>query len=312
MKRILGLLAAVSLVAVATTASAQYRPPGALPPQQAGAGAQAQNKPVVKVCTGKQDGVYFYASQMMAKFGQSFLVQPVLTQGSLENVQRVTDGSCDVAFAQNDAIRVYKDIDARATANVERGMSLYKEFVHLLCNRESGISKLSHLKKGHVVAIGSDGSGAQVVWQALVAADKERYGKIELSPREGLRALTAIQDGSEVTCLLYVGGLGNGMLKRDAQKFADKVVLINVNEDVSQEKDAKGRPIYSYEPIPNGTYGNLMPGGMMWGTKAASTFAVDAVLVANTQWIDRNASLYDNVLRATTNALPAIRERASK
>lgn len=310
MKRILGLLAAVSLAAVATTASAQYRPPGALPPQQAGSGAQAQ-KPVVKVCTGKQDGVYFYASQMMAKFGQSFLVQPILTQGSLENTQRITDGSCDVAFAQNDAIRVYKDLDARANANIDRGMPLYKEYVHLLCNRESGITKLSHLRKGHVVAIGSDGSGSQVVWEALKKIDKS-YGEIEVSNKEGIRALTAIQDGSEVTCLLYVGGLGNGFLKRDAQKFADKVVLVNINEGVDKEKDAKGRPIYTYEAIPNGTYGKLMPGGMMWGTTQVSTFAVDAVVIANSQWIDRNATLYDTVLRSITNAIPAIREKASK
>lgn len=312
MKRFVGMFAATIIALTATAASAQYRQPGSLTPVQAAPQQRQDNRPIVKVCTGSQDGVYFFASQAMAQFGRSFRVQPVLTQGSLENVQKVTEGQCDVAFAQDDAIRVYRTLDARAEASVERGMEMYREYVHLLCNRESGITKISQLRKGHVVAIGPEGSGAQVVWQALVETDRNKYGAITTSPKAGIRALMAIQDGSEVTCSLYVGGLGNGTLKRDAQKYADKVVLVNVNEGVEGVKNAKGQSIYTYGAIPNGTYGLLMPDGTLFGTTSASTFTVGAVLIGNTEWIDANPSLYDAVARAVTNALPAIRDRASK
>jgi TRAP transporter TAXI family solute receptor len=308
MKSFTRILAALAVAVCSTTALAQYRPPGQMAPA---VGGGIQNKPVLRVCTGRQGGNYFFAAQQMARFATSVAIQPVLTQGSLENVQRVTNGSCDVAFAQNDAIRVYKELDPTAISKVERGMAMYKEYVHLLCNRESGITKITHLKKGHVVAIGPEGTGANVVWQFLVATDKDRYKDIQTSPKDGLRGLTAIQDGDEVTCALYVGGLGDQLLKKDAQKFADKVVLVNVNEGVDREKDAKGRPIYSYESIPSGTYGNLMPSGALFGHSSASTFAVDAVFIANTDWIERNSATYDNLLRAVTNSLPAVRERAN-
>lgn len=311
MKRFVRAATSLALALATTTAAlAEYRAPGALPAQAAPRTAQAA-KPVIKVCTGRADGVYFFASQAMARFGQSFLVQPVLTEGALENVQKVTEGVCDAAFVQNDALRVYKELDARAVNNVERGMAMYKEYAHLLCNRSANIRKITDLRKGHVVAIGSDGTGAAVTWQALVAMNKKVYGEIETSPKAGLRGLTAIQDGSEVTCTLYVGGLGNALLKKDAQKFADKVVLVPVTEGVDGEKDAAGRPIYTYEEIPHGTYGALMPSGALWGTSAVKTFAVDAVFVANAQWADHNGALYENVLRAVTNALPAIRDRAN-
>lgn len=305
------LLACATLL-LPTSALAEYRPGGgaAVENYKPGAAKKTDSRPIIKVCTGRQNGVYFDASQIIAQPGNPFLIQPVLTEGALENAQKVTDGTCEVGFTQDDALRVYRDIDSRADGGIERGLTMYPEYVHLLCNREAKISKLTDLHKGNVVAIGPKGSGAQAVWQAIVATDKKKWADVATTDKDGLRALTAVQDGSEVTCALSVGALGNKGLAKDAQKFADKVVLVNVNEGVDAAKDAKGKPLYTYASIPNGTYGNLMPSGMLFGHNDAHTFTVNAVFIANAGWVQQYPKLYEAVLGAVTNALPKIKERA--
>ena len=310
-------LATVAAALVATTALAEYRAPGTMnsPTVNRGPSAAQKQLPVLRVCTGRDiQSIYYAAAGQIAKFGTgSFVIQPVLTQGSLENIQKVTEGTCDAAIAQSDAIRVYRDTDVRAETNVERITAMYKEFAHLLCNRKAGISKVSDLKKGHVVAIGSDGSGSNVTWQGFVKARKDKYGVITTSPKEGIRAIAAVADGAETTCALIVGGLNNSLLKKEAQRYGDKVVLINVQDgDFGSEKDAKGSPIYSYEAIPAKTYGDLMPAGMIFGHNDAHTVAVDAVFIANTTFLDRNPGLSDALIRAATNALPAIKEKVTQ
>jgi TRAP-type uncharacterized transport system substrate-binding protein len=142
----------------------------------------------------------------------------------------------------------------------------------------------------------------------LKTTDKKKWADIGISKKSGLDALAAVRDGDEVTCALITRGLGTNLLKVDAQKFADKITLVNVNETVDGVKDAKGKPLYTYAAIPSGTYGNIMPKGMLFGHNDAQTFTVDAVFVGNQQWIDGNKELYKAVIQGITNALPKIKD----
>lgn len=312
MKRILALTAAVAL---STTALADYRPPGAMQSPTVNRGpANARQLPVLRICTGRDtQSIYYFAAGQIAKYGTGqFAVQPVLTQGSLENVQKVTEGTCDAALAQQDALRVYRDTDPRAETATESVTTIYPEVAHLLCNREAKISKISDLKKGHVVAIGSAGSGSNVTWQGFVKAQK-KYGEIETSPKEGIRAITSVADGTETTCALIVGGLNNSLLKKEAQKLAKKVVLVDVpRSEFAAEKNAKGAPIYAPMTIPAKTYDALMPSGMVFGHNEVNTVSVGAVFIANTQFLDRNPGLSEALIKAATNATPAIEKKVQE
>lgn len=290
-------------------AIAEFRAPGSPPPAPAAQPGQPPQKPILRVCTGDRDGVYFAAANYFAAQSSAFRVQPVLTEGAFENAQKVSQGLCQFGFSQADAIRAYREMDAQAETNISRVMGLYPEYVHLLCNRDAKIGKLTDLKKGNVVAIGAEGSGSRAVWEAIKSTDKKRFEEVNVSKKAGLDALAAVRDGDEVTCALITRGLGTPLLKRDAQRFADKITLVNVNETVDTVKDARGKPIYTYATIPAGTYGKLQPEGMLFGHNDAKTFTVDAVFIGNQQWIDGNKGLYRDVLGAINNALPKIVER---
>ena len=261
-------------------------------------------------CTGSDAGNYFKAGHLLKKVATPLKVEVVPTLGSLDNLDKVTKGECDGAFVQSDALLVYSSRNAQALSAIERAGVLYQEHAHLLCNRGSGIDRVTDLTNKNTVAVGPDGSGARTTWEAFVLADKKRYAPVQVDARSGVRAVSAVADGSQVQCLLWVGALGSSYLKNDAQGQGDRIVLAGTDDwDMGKvAKDARGKEVYGYSEIPSGTYPRIQPGGTIYGTKAVKTITVDALFVTNVAWIDANASAYDRVLRGFAAAKPAIAE----
>jgi len=185
---------------------------------------------------------------------------------------------------------------------------LYQEQVHLLCNRAAGISRITDLGKATTVAVGPDGSGGRTTWDAFALADKKRFGPVSVDTRSGVRALSAVADGSQVQCALWVGALNASFIKNDAQAQGDRVVLVRSDdrEMVGSAKDARGQPVYGYGEIPAGTYPRIQPSRALYGTKAMDTIAVDALFVTALPWVNANERAYDQLLRAFTAAKPQI------
>jgi TRAP-type uncharacterized transport system substrate-binding protein len=301
------IAAALIVGALPSLATAAMLKPSAATP----AGIDAK-LPVVPVCAGKLTGNYYKSTSLIARMNKKVVIEPKTTKGSLDNVRAVSDGTCVFGFAQADAVRLAREDDPMVETNIQRVTKLYKEYVHLLCNRKSGITKIQHLRKGHVVAVGDDGSGSDVTWKALVSANKKAYGDVKIDTRDGLDAVMAVADGDEVTCMLYVGGAGNVILKKQAQKVADKVVLVNVSDsDFAADKDAVGNSVYSNEHIGEKTYGAIQPSGTFFGKAGFSTVATDAVIVVNKAWKDAHPDLYESLLVSINTASPAIAKAAA-
>ncbi|WP_336810896.1 TAXI family TRAP transporter solute-binding subunit [Bosea sp. MMO-172] len=266
--------------------------------------------PTFRLCTGSDAGNYFKAGHLLKKTANSLKLDVIPTQGSLDNLDKVVKGECDGAFVQSDALLVYSSRNAQALSAIERAGVLYQEHAHLVCNRGSGVDRVTDLGKKHTVAVGPDGSGARTTWDAFVLADKKRYAPVQVDTRSGVRALSAVADGSQVQCLLWVGALGSSYLKNDAQQNGDRIVLAGTDDwDMGKvAKDARGKEVYGYSEIPAGTYPRIQPGGTIYGTKAVKTITVDALFVANVAWIDANGGAYDRILRGFAAAKPAIAE----
>lgn len=271
--------------------------------------ATAQTKEF-RLCTGGETGNYFKAGHMVKKVSTSVNVVVVPTQGSLDNLTRLTRGECDGAFVQSDALLVFSSTNATAISTVERAGVLYDEHAHLVCNRKSGVDRVTDLTSKHAVAVGPDGSGARTTWDAFVLADAKRYKPVRIDARSGPRAFAAVADGTDVTCALWVGALGAASMKNDASSRGDQVVLAATDDwDMGKvAKDNKGQPVYGYSEIPAGTYPKIQPGGAMWGTKPVKTITVSALFVSNVNWISQNEQAYDRVLRAFSSAQPAIKD----
>ena len=179
---------------------------------------------------------------------------------------------------------------------------------HLLCNRNAKIGRIVDLTKANTVAVGPDGSGARTTWDGFVLADKKRYAPVQIDTRAGLRALSAVADGSQVQCMLWVGALNAAFMKGDAQAQGDRIVLAGTDDRdmANAAKDARGRPVYAYGEIPAGTYPRIQPGGTLYGTKAIGTISVDALFVTGLAWVNANERSYDALLRAFAAAKPQI------
>lgn len=272
-------------------------------------GARAETpKPQFRLCTGNPALNYFKAGHILKHQATSLDVSVIETKGSLDNLDHLAAGDCDGAFVQNDALLVYSQKNATAISSLERAGILYAEQAHMLCNKDANLGRMVNLTKDMKVAIGPDGSGAHITWDAFVMADKKRYGVVNTDPRSGQRALAAVSDGSEVTCALIVTALNSSFMKNDAQQFGDKIVLVGTDDrDMANGlKDGKGKNVYAYGEVPSGTYPKVQPSGAMFGTKAIGTIQVDAVFVTSQKWISDHDADYDKLLRAFSAARPEI------
>lgn len=269
-------------------------------------------KPVFRLCTGNDQLNYFKAGQHLKKQSGYVTVDVLTSKGSIDNLDKITAGECDGGFVQNDALLVYSQRNASAISALQRVGVLYREQVHMLCNRKAFTgSRMVDLNNTHRVAVGPDGSGGQTTWAGFVIADKKRYGPVGTEPTGGLAALTQAADGSNVTCALIVAALNSSMIKDTAAKLGNKIVLVGTDDrDMAHTKDARGRPIYEYGEIPADTYPALQPSGTVYGTKAVGTVQVDAVFVVNSNWINANPEAYDRVLQAFLSAGPDIEKLA--
>jgi TRAP-type uncharacterized transport system substrate-binding protein len=267
-----------------------------------------QNKPIFKLCTGGAEGNYIKAGHILKSKVTSVIVEPVVTQGSLDNLDRMIRGECDGGFVQSDSLLVYSARNAQALSAIERAGVLYQEQVHLLCNRNAGIKRIVDLTSKHRVAIGPDGSGARTTWDGFILADKKLYQPVQTDSRAGPRALAAVSDGSEVQCLIYIAALGSSYLKNDASQHGDTIVIVPADDrDMAKTaKDNRGKTVYSYGTIPSNTYPRIQPKGTVFGTKEVDTIQVDALFVSSVRWIETNADAYNAVLRGFASAKPDV------
>ena len=253
-----------------------------------------------KLCTGSNSLNYNKAGHILKKNSQTVQIEVIETKGSLDNLDKLSSGQCDGAFVQSDAMLVYSSKNAKAISGMERAGILYQEQVHMVCNRKLDLGRMVNLNKSHTVAVGPDGSGGRTTWDGFVLADKARYSVVNTDSRSGVRAMAAVAEGTQVQCALVVTALNASLMKNDAQKEGDNVVLVGTDDrDMTKTaKDGRGNAVYTYGEIPAGTYPRIQPSGAIYGTKPIGTIQVDAVFVTNTDWINANESDYDKMLRS--------------
>ncbi|MCA1379520.1 TRAP transporter substrate-binding protein [Bradyrhizobium sp. BRP05] len=260
-----------------------------------------------RLCTGNAKLNYFAAGQHLKRHAKD--VEVIETKGSLDNLDKVTAGECDGAFVQSDALLVYSQRNAKAISALQRSGVLYQEQANLICNRKAYTSaRMVDLNSNFTVAIGPEGSGANTTWAAFVAADKARYGKVRTSDLTGTLALAAVADGSEVQCALIITALNAPFLKAEGPKYADSVVIVATDDrDMTKNaKDTRGQAVYTYGEIPANTYKGIQPTGMFGGSKAVDTIQLDAVFVANRDWIAAHQGDFEKIVDGFANAKPDI------
>lgn len=250
------------------------------------------------LCTGGESGNYHFIGQRLvqqvgAAAGLKMTIK--LSTGSMANLEGIAGGACDVAFTQADALYYFKKERPGGLA-VDLVAPLYEEYVHFICNREAKIEKITELTKDTIVAIGPDGSGANVTWRVLTSVDPKRYGQVPTRPLAGIRALSKVAEGGDATCMIFTAGLKTGLISKDATSFASKLKLVRADDsDFNNLRDDKKRSLYSFGPIPGGTYKGLQEG---FFSSSVPTAKVRALLVVREEWVEKNDKALDAITRA--------------
>jgi TRAP-type uncharacterized transport system substrate-binding protein len=269
--------------------------------------------PAIKICGGSEKGNYTKVANDLGEQlkGAGVPYEVVITKGSVDNLNKVAAGQCDVGIAQNDAIRNFLSDNASAKSKIDRMQALYSEKVYFMCNREvvakHGIGRVPDLRgKPIKIATGAVGSGTNEAWRSLVSADPA-YGKLEQVFQGETRALEKVATGDDIGCMLYVSGNNSPLMLNAAENYGKDIILIGFNDkDLDNAKDEKGKPIYTLTEIPGGgKIRNLQPSGATcFGACSVKTAEVDAVLFYSRDWEDKYPALYDRIV-AAKNAIRA-------
>ena len=217
----------------------------------------------IRLCTGADSGNYFAAGDQIKKMaGAQVPVTVIETEGTIDNLERMLNlpaddpNACDAMIGQPDGPVYLSRTSPANVKKVKQVGSLHREYLHVLCNKESGVDDLGDLENDpdkYRIAIGQAGSGAWLIWQNLISEDED-YGAVPVSNEGGILALASVSSG-DATCMLVPAGLKNGTVMDADNNFGDTIALVGANDkDFDDATDIKGRPLYEYAKIPGSVY----------------------------------------------------------
>lgn len=250
----------------------------------------------VTLCTGAKEGVYAAAGETIANFaGSDITIQVVYTDGTFGNMSRLLapDG-CDAMIGQPDGPVYLKRTKPSDAARISRVMKLHREYLQVLCSKESGIDDLSDLKETDTVAIGPPGSGSWLIWQNFIEQD-DFYAKIKTTTDAKLIALTSVAS-NETQCMVVPSGVPNGVVSEADANFGDSVEFVSATDkDFNDAEDIDGKALYEFVKVPTKQY--------------PVTFNRYWSAPKTVSW---NASLYVNKAKMTADKLNSLLKAATR
>lgn len=249
-------------------------------PTPAAAPSTQKQAPVARLCSGMPQGAYAMAANLL---NRNIPMDVVQTSGSLENLDAVREGRCDVGFAQRDVV-------VTGTGQVLKTSSDFMlEALMLMCNTRGAPASLAELKAGSRIAVPS-GTGAEATWKIL----QEHLPKLKdsllveaLTPSEAI----ALASSNQADCAFLVTHPDSGILS-----FADlddhlRLVPIKEQDFKPLSNNPEWTNLYQPVSIAGRRFKHLA------STNWIDGYAIETVLLVNDDWRQAHRSDYDRILR---------------
>lgn len=268
------------------------------------------------LCTGGEGGPYHQIGKEIAANlrGSGLDVLVVSTGGTWDNIERSTgvtgkqpsdadyeDGAaCHAFIGQPDGYALLKRKNAAEAKLVREVGKLHTEYLHVLCNKESGYDDLGELegRTDVTLAVGAPGSGSWLIWDNFVYEDAG-YANVPTTADSGIDAVASVANGT-ATCMLLPAGVPNKVVSEADELFGEQLVLAGANDkDFNDAVDANGKPLYSYNEIPSGTYDKHLQG---WFSAKDTVTWKAAAYFNTTRLTDKNVK--DKLIRAVAQVRP--------
>lgn len=281
--------------------------------------AHAADKMVVNLCTGGEGKPYHLTGQYIGQFlkdSKNVQLRVINTKGTWDNIQRTVDTpatdatvasgeACHAFIGQPDGAVILKRKNPAEASKLRIIGQGPREFLHVLCNKNSGVDDLSDLAgdNSKSVALGATGSGAWLVWQNFISEDKS-YAEVQTTTEEGAVALASVSSG-DTTCVIVPAALGNATVAQADVDFGDELTLVGANDwDFNDAKSIDGKPLYTWQKIPSGTYPEHLQG---WFS-SKETIAWKANIYVNTDYFNGNQKALEDLIVAIAKSKPAIKK----
>lgn len=182
----------------------------------------------ITISSGGKNGAYFYYAQQYREIlkRNNITVNILESSGSLENIQRLLHKEADIAFVQGGT---NDDITNKDSENTLYSIgSLYYEPIWIFLSSSFKPQLLSDLKH-HKIAIGSAGSGTQMVARQLLEMNNIHETNTQLMNLSGKEAATALSEGS-IDAGFFVASadsplIKNLLLQKEVELFSVKRAL---------------------------------------------------------------------------------------
>ncbi|ARV77225.1 hypothetical protein FDI21_gp054 [Pseudomonas phage Noxifer] len=268
------------------------------------ASASAMAAPTLTVCTGGQGGAYEALGKDIGKaivdkvkVTSPTELQVLNTGGSVENAQRVTNGSCAMAIMQGDAVA------SRGLPRDIKVTNAHEEVIYWIHGKD-GLKDFADISKAENKNLGIaivNGSGAQITIENFGATDEDYKDLNLISFEDWEYAAEATANGQtrsagkevKIAGMLYVGRAGflPGAITND---YSQDLSVGEINEsNFTKAKDYNGTQLYTKCEINKGDTGPLKTDTFF----KPDTLCMRAQVVFNNDYVNTMADADQRVMR---------------
>lgn len=228
--------------------------------------------PAVTITTGSKRGNYFKVGQRLSRAlgGRNTVMT---SKGSIENLDRLMDGTAQIGLVQMDAYAWYLGRHPEAANELEILGHLYKECAYLAVRCKGKVRNEDDLQtvKNATIAIGKKGSGTAISWDYMIQLEP-KYKNAQVQFTGGVRAIGKLA-AEQLDAVMWVTAPKlDGKMVSTVMKNKDLCIAGFNDMDLNDKLESTGKPVYEFHKI------DVAKG--FFNDKEIKTVCVDAVIVA--------------------------------
>ncbi|MEM4271117.1 MAG: TAXI family TRAP transporter solute-binding subunit [Candidatus Pacearchaeota archaeon] len=221
-----------------------------------------------KVASGFKEGTYYKIVESL-KLISNFEIENLSSEGSIDNLYKISDGKADVGLTQLDVYFNTSIGSPEVFDKVKILFPVYGEELHIVAQRK--YEKLESLK-GKKISIGDSESGTKItslIFLSQLDINGQNTGLEEFNYTDSLSKLLK----GELDAFILVAGAPVKVLAELEEDVKTKIQLLSVPD--IQLKTVQGTGlVYKRTEIPSATYS--------WEVKPVSTLLIQSIFVGRT------------------------------